>query len=221
MHMKDKSYRQSHPERAVRPAAGSSSSPSSHPEFQKPPFSRPFRISELPEQSPELGFSVEIKASNEECEALAEDFGLPGIDRLDAAFQIFRLNGGCFRVTGFADADVREICVVSLEPFDSRIKAPIDVDFAELPKSGTNKGRVTQTGSDPGLVMRLDGEQEPPEPIIDGKIDLGAIACEFLALNLDPYPKKPGAVFEPLAGTAEEAGEISPFEVLKKLKDGQ
>ena len=31
--------------------------------------------------------------------------------------------------------------------------------------------------------------------MIDGKIDLGALAAEFFALGLDPYPRKPGAEF--------------------------
>ena len=32
-------------------------------------------------------------------------------------------------------------------------------------------------------------------------VDLGAVATEFLLLGIDPYPRKPGAVFEaPPAG---------------------
>ena len=40
--------------------------------------------------------------------------------------------------------------------------------------------------------------EDPPEPIVNGAIDLGALAAEFLMLGLDPYPRKPGAVFEPV-----------------------
>ena len=35
-----------------------------------------------------------------------------------------------------------------------------------------------------------------PIRVIDGKIDLGALAAEFFALGLDPYPRKPGAIFD-------------------------
>ena len=40
-------------------------------------------------------------------------------------------------------------------------------------------------------TFSIDDEDEP-DPIIDGKIDLGALAAEFFALGLDPYPRKPG-----------------------------
>ncbi len=41
---------------------------------------------------------------------------------------------------------------------------------------------------------------DDPEPLVGGTIDLGALAIEFLIVGLDPYPRKPGAVFEAAAG---------------------
>ena len=61
--------------------------------------------------------------------------------------------------------------------------------------------------------MVLDGA-DAPDPIVDGKIDLGALAAEFLALGLDPYPRKPGAEFAPPA--ADEPPD-SPFDALAKI----
>jgi hypothetical protein len=50
----------------------------------------------------------------------------------------------------------------------------------------------------------------------DGRIDLGAIAAEHLALGLDPYPRAPGAEF---ADHIEDAArETSPFAALGLLK---
>ena len=61
--------------------------------------------------------------------------------------------------------------------------------------------------------MPADG----PEPLIGGAVDLGAIAIEFLILGIDPYPRKPGAVFE-----ASPAGDdpAKPFAALAALKKG-
>ena len=53
--------------------------------------------------------------------------------------------------------------------------------------------------------------EEPPDPIIEGRIDLGALAAEFLALGLDPYPRKPGVDF---AAPADASAPASPFAVL-------
>jgi hypothetical protein len=59
---------------------------------------------------------------------------------------------------------------------------------------------------------------EPPEELIDGSVDLGAIATEFLILGIDPYPRKPGAVF-----TQESKGDAGarPFAALGALMKGR
>ena len=62
--------------------------------------------------------------------------------------------------------------------------------------------------------MTLDAE-DPPEMLRDGAVDLGAVAIEFLLLGIDPYPRKPGAVFD-----APPAGDpvSHPFAALAALK---
>ncbi len=51
------------------------------------------------------------------------------------------------------------------------------------------------------VVQSEEGDEfeipDPPEPIVNGFIDLGQLAAEFLVLGLDPYPRKPGAEFVP------------------------
>src|SRR6185503_4689372 len=49
--------------------------------------------------------------------------------------------------------------------------------------AGQVKARVGQT-----CVVTL-------EPLIGGKVNLGAMATEFLLLGIDPYPRKAGAEF--------------------------
>lgn len=69
-------------------------------------------------------------------------------------------------------------------------------------------------------------DSDPPEPILDGKIDLGAVVAEQLSLGLDPYPRRAGAEvpqeFAPSAAELEaEAaadGKRKPFLGLDKLK---
>jgi hypothetical protein len=61
-------------------------------------------------------------------------------------------------------------------------------------------------------------DEDELDPIVDGKLDLGALRVDFLALGLDPYPRKPGVEFvEP----ASEAGtdRDSPFASLARLKN--
>jgi hypothetical protein len=58
------------------------------------------------------------------------------------------------------------------------------------------------------------------EPLLDGKVDLGGLATEFLILGLDPYPRKPGAVFQPPADTSVDEGPFAGLNALKKGRDG-
>jgi hypothetical protein len=106
---------------------------------------------------------------------------------------------------------VGQTCVVTLEPIESEVSETIDLAFsptvgaAAMPESGET-------------VMTFS-EAEPPEPLVGGSVDLGAIATEFLMLGIDSYPRKPGAVFEVPAHEAEGGeGAASPFAALAALR---
>ena len=53
------------------------------------------------------------------------------------------------------------------------------------------------------------GTLEWPEPIVDGKIDLGPVIYETFATGLDPYPKREGVSFEWSEPGAESAPKRS------------
>jgi uncharacterized metal-binding protein YceD (DUF177 family) len=162
------------------------------------PFSRPIRAVDVPAE----GKRVEIVADERERSALARDFGLLGIDRFGAAFDLARTRAGGLAVTGRLDADLRQTCVVTLDPFDAHVTEDIDMVF--LPEGA------------PGAE---DAADEDVDVLVDGRVDLGAVASEFLALALDPHPRKPGAVFE--AVTDRESAPISPFSALGAVVAGK
>ena len=130
-------------------------------------------------------------------------------------------------MTGKLVAVITQLCVVTLDEFDSEIEQSIDLQFAppqrreslqKVPGS-RQTGRRTPIPEVAPTPVRGSDEADGPDPIIDGKIDLGAIAVEFLTLARDPYPRKPGVRFEDtLVGQTEEP-EASPFAALEKLKD--
>ena len=63
-----------------------------------------------------------------------------------------------------------------------------------------------------------EAKWDDPEPLIDGVVDLGALAAEFVILGIDRYPRKPGAVFEsPGDGEPEEG----PFAALAGWTKGR
>ena len=56
-----------------------------------------------------------------------------------------------------------------------------------------------------------------PEPIVNGAIDLGKLATEFLVLGIDTYPRKPGAAFA--APETPPDPDEHPFAALRALKE--
>jgi hypothetical protein len=172
-------------------------------------FSHPINVEEIPEQ----GLDLAISADGNERGALAERNGLVAIKSLEANFHVARQGLTQFNVSGTVRAKITQICVVSLEPFDSDMVEEVDVDFASQDAAVKAAARMGEVLVAPGALDR-----DPPDSIIDGIIDLGALVSEFLALGLDPYPKKPGVEFAPIEAD-EGGGAEKPFNVLRKLTD--
>lgn len=173
------------------------------------PLSRRFDVA----SARDAATKVDLAATPAECDALAKDCDLPGIDTLSAEFLIRREGVNGLHVTGTVSARVRQICVVSLDEFASDIAEPVDVRFApEAEVEELAAARAARTGGDDEDLEDL------PDPIVNGRIDLGALAGEILVLGLDPYPRKPGVTFADPAQDAAAEPDVSPFAALKALK---
>ena len=160
------------------------------------PLSRPLSVARL---APE-GLEVVVEATPEERNALAADFQLPAINALEGRYRVTGSNERV-RVEGTMRATIVQVCVVTLEPFESTLDEEVSVDF------GPPDAAVAATGPD---------EADRPDEIVEGRIDVGTITAEFLALGLDPYPKKPGVEFS--YDESEGAPPDSPFAALARLK---
>jgi hypothetical protein len=175
----------------------------------EPPFSRPFRVDALPAE----GLIQTIEARADERAALAALNRLPAIASLVATFAVRRSGRGGVHVTGKVHAELTQLCVVSLEPFAATVDEPIDVRFAPVVEARAAR----RGGKDVAEEVVEIGDEDPPDPIVDGRIDLGAAAAEYFALGLDPYPRKPGVAFNPPEDA--QGGEESPFAALAKAKE--
>jgi uncharacterized metal-binding protein YceD (DUF177 family) len=155
---------------------------------------------------PDGGLDVELVADAPTRERLAEVAELVSIRELKVSLRILPMGTSGAKVQGSLKGVVRQTCVISLEEFESPIEENISVDFAVAPESKTD-------------VEDEEEIEDVPDPIIDGKIDLGVLATEFLILGIDPYPRKPGVEFKAII---DEPGEPerkpNPFEQLSGLK---
>ena len=135
-------------------------------------FSRPLIVDRVPRKGSHEVFAADPK----ECTALAARLDLPVIHQLKAHLIATPWRGGGLRVTGEFEADLEQVSIVSLEAFRMNHKFAVERFF--LP---------------PKIV--IDGIEEDADPIENGEVDLGELVAETLALELDPYPRKPGESF--------------------------
>lgn len=173
--------------------------------------SNPWRASVTVAQIPESGLHRELEANADVRKAMAEIAGLREIASVHASFDLNLQSGGRVHVAGRLSARIGQTCVVTLDPIENEIDEQIEVMFApdeQIPPADLVADEEAGEGELP----------EPPEPIVGGVIDLGRLATDVLFLAIDPYPRKPGAVFEPHVAATDP--EDHPFAALKVLKPG-
>jgi hypothetical protein len=176
----------------------------------KSAFSRPFKIEDLRDKAAD----VDVTADAGECAALAAETGIPAIHALSARFHIAPARQGRVDVSGRIRARLTQVCVVTLDEFETELEEDIAVTFAPEAEAGRAAERHAARPEEDGDAS----SEEPPDAIVDGRIDLGAIAVEFFVLGLDPYPRKPGVEFEVETARTPESRDESPFAALGRLK---
>jgi hypothetical protein len=170
----------------------------------------PWQVPVVAEDIAETGHHFALVADAGVRAAVAKVAGLRDLPRLEAKFDVTRRDAGRLHVTGIVSATVGQNCVVTLEPLANEVEETVDLVF--VPREVPARQDAEAEGKP------RDVKWDDPEPLIGEAIDLGALATEFLILGLDPYPRKPDAVFDPPADSEPEAG---PFAGLAKLTKGQ
>lgn len=163
---------------------------------------------------PRKGLPVTIDADERQRAGLAAEHDLLTVERFRAELLVVPWKRDGVRITGHVEAEIRQACVVTLEPVASSIRETIDAVF--IPEGSSLARRI----ADPSGEILLDPEgPDAPELFVGDTIDAGAVAEEFFALAIDPYPRSAAA-----AGTVATTAEVetprpvSPFAKLRSLK---
>jgi hypothetical protein len=172
----------------------------------------PWRVPVALDDVPEEGQHFDLAADADTRAAVARVAGLRDLPRLEASFDITRSGRVGLRVAGRVSATAGQTCVVTLEPLANEVSEDINLLFEPPP--------ALPAGAD-GAAAAPEGKlDDKTEPLVNGKVDLGALATEFLILGLDPYPRKPGAIFQPPANAGHDEGPFAALGALKKGRDG-
>lgn len=159
------------------------------------PYSEPVRLHQVG-----AGVTRRLEPDAAARGRIAGALDLASLDSFVAEMTLAPAPGG-WRLSGRVKATLAQTCGITLEPLPVEIDAPFAITLAE-----------TSDEEPEEIVITLDDES--PDPIEGGQVDLGQYAVEQLALRLDPFPRKPGAEFV----QPPEPTEISPFAVLKQFR---
>lgn len=150
---------------------------------------------------------LRLQADDTILEQIAQDLDLPAVQRLAADLTLRPWLYGV-EIEGRISALVTQTCGVSLDDFDAEVEDAFSVRV--VPAGSPN----APGGETPALELDPDAD-DPPDVAQGEGVDLAAYVVEHLALAFDPFPRKPGVAFE----APKDEGPISPFAVLKALKD--
>jgi len=139
-----------------------------------------------------------VEAKPDECRKLAQRMDIQAVLSLTCRFDLRRGQNDTVDAAGLLRARIRQLCVVTLEPFDSDLVEDFTIRF--VPEGAESE--------------ELDLESEDEVTYRAGILDLGEAASEQLALALDPFPRKPGAE---LPGNYD-LPETGAFAALSKLR---
>ena len=149
---------------------------------------------------------VRLEPDAAERAKIAKDLGLVALPALTANLTLKGWMDGA-EVTGRFDAVVEQLCAVSLDNFEQPLSGEIEVRV--VPAGSAQAPEPT------GGEVDCDPDAPDPPDILEGEtIDLAGYVIEHLALEIDPFARKPGVAFD---YTPEPEAE-SPFAVLRKLK---
>ena len=171
----------------------------------QPGFSKILEVESLGEAAKR----VRLEANDAERTALAARFELRSVDSLVSDLIVERIKGSeLIRVRGRMSAEIEQTCVISGEAVASKIEETVEERF----------GPSDETDTEVDLSLE---EEDPPEPIENGEIDLGEIVAQYLGVAIDPYLRAPGAEIPQQYQVEEDSfaeKRKNPFEVLTTLR---
>ena len=167
-------------------------------------FSYPIKIEDLKQSD----YKYELTADSAELEDITQILQVEKVHEFKA--EIFlKLNNRAnnLRVWGNVFAKIELKSVITLDNFIKNYNVPFELNFD------------TRATYNDIKELECDIEDEVPDIIENGCINLADIAIEQVALNLEDYPRAEGEVFDAsLYCDVDEPKKENPFAVLAKLK---
>lgn len=167
-------------------------------------FSYPIKIDELNQNQ----YKFVLHADADELKDITQILQVERAARFHAEVYLKRnRQDNTLRIWGMVEARLELKSVISLENFCRNYKVPFELTF------DTKATYQDIRDLDAGI------EDDVPDIIENGTINLADLCIEQIALNMDDYPRADGEEFNFNAyHKADEAETENPFAILKKLQ---
>jgi uncharacterized metal-binding protein YceD (DUF177 family) len=159
--------------------------------------------------------TLTLSATAKDCQILRDRLELRAVNKVDATLSFERISARRgILVSGEITADIVQACVITLADVPERASATIDVRFVD------EKFEAERAHQD------MDHADDDVEYFSGDFIDLSEILMQYLAVEINPYPRALGVAgdeeFSYSTASAKELAEDTkphPFAELKKLQD--
>lgn len=186
-----------------------------------PEWSMPVEVDKIGTEPKTFHF----EATEEECGDLAHRLKVVSLEEASANVTLQKIKGGIIHALGTIRAKVTQECVVSLLPVISQLEEQFEGWYGDDNSAVSfARAKSDRDAKKANMETEVLEESVDPEPIINGRIDIGELAAQHLSLAIDPYPHAPGIKYELGVDTKEENApgaslRKSPFEALKDWKE--
>lgn len=150
---------------------------------------------------------LQLEPDAEQRASIAKTLRLQGLPSLTADVMVKPWLDGV-EITGRFHALVEQICGVSLDPFEQPVEG--DIEVRAVPA-----GSPHAAGAEGGELELDPDALDAPDVLGSDAVDVAGYVVEHLALELDPFPRKPGATFD----YEQPEPDSSPFAALRKLTE--
>jgi len=170
-------------------------------------FSKIIEINEISKKRPMVKTLVAEASENI---SIAKRLNVNEVKGFSANVKVSLKGAGVILVEANFKAEITQQCAISLKPVKNQIETSFEAFFTE------EKYELPVCENMASIIPEND--EEAPEYIDNGQIDLGDLLVQHLSLEIDLFPKAEGADFsEVLENNGIKNENNNPFSVLASL----
>lgn len=178
-------------------------------------FSKPVSVMSIEKKGHEAKFEADENA----LKAIVDRFDLAAAKFFRVSMKVVpQSDQMTYRVAGKFQAEFVQTCIVTGDDIDVNLSEDFEGWYRDQSRIVSFKDERNKTTADSNeSEYEIRSEEEDPEPIENGVLDLAEVAMQFLGLSIDPYPKAIASGTGDYIETKPE-DKPNPFAKLAELK---